>query len=68
MNLANKAYKHLTDKQQIVWKLVMQDCLSQYEAAETLGLTRECVYDRLNKAKRRYKKFIKDHRNGLATN
>lgn len=62
MNLAVKAYNHLTFKQQAVWVLVMQDCLTEYSAAIVLGISRDAVHDRLGKAKRRYKKFIKENR------
>lgn len=62
IKLANKAYAYLTPKQQLVWDLVMREYYSQYKAAEILGLTRDCVYDRLKKAKCRYKKFIKENR------
>lgn len=62
MNLAVKAFNHLTLKQQAVWALVMQDCLTEYSAAKVLGISRDAVHDRLNKAKRSYRKFIKENR------
>jgi DNA-directed RNA polymerase specialized sigma24 family protein len=59
MNLALKAFNQLTNKQKDVWRLVMQECKTEYAAADLLGITRDAVHDRINKAKRRYKKFIR---------
>ena len=60
--LADRAFNNLTLKQQQVWGPVMRDCLTEYSTAKLLGLTRDAVHDRLNKARRRYKKFITQQR------
>lgn len=60
MNLAQKAFNSLTPKQREVWGPIMQDCLTEYSTATLLGISRDAVHDRLNKAKRRFKRFIKE--------
>lgn len=62
MNLPHRAFNQLTNKQKTVWQLVLQDCLSEYQAAKYLRITRDAVHDRLNKARRSYKKFIRENR------
>lgn len=63
MNLANRAFNNLTDKQKEVWRCIMRDCKSEYTTGKLLGISRDAVHDRLNKARRRYQQFIKGHRN-----
>jgi DNA-directed RNA polymerase specialized sigma24 family protein len=64
MNIKDKAFKDLTDKQREVWILVMQRYFTEHEAAKHLGLTRDAVHDRLNKARRRFTKYIQENRYG----
>lgn len=59
MTLQEKAFNHLTDKQKAVWGPVMQDCLTEYATAKLLGISRDAVHDRLNKARRRFKVFVR---------
>lgn len=58
--LAVRAFNALTLKQQQVWIKHMQECKSEYTTAKELKISRDAVHDRLNKAKRRYKAFIKE--------
>ncbi len=61
-DLAISAFNSLTHKQRNVWQLHMRDGKSEYETAKMLKISRDAVHDRLNKARKRYKKFIKDHK------
>lgn len=58
MRNSEKAFNSLTPKQQEVWGPVMQDCLTEYATAKMLNISRDAVHDRLNKARKRYKRFI----------
>lgn len=62
MRLADRAFNSLTQKQKDVWEPIMRDCLTQYTTAVLLGISREAVKDRLNKAKKRFKTFIKENK------
>ncbi len=53
-----RAFNSLTKKQQEVWGPIMQDCLTQYTTAVMLGISRDAVKDRLNKAKKHFRAFL----------
>ena len=53
-----EAYNNLTNKQKLVWDAVMERGISEYDTAKELGLTRDIVHDRINKARKRYKKYL----------
>jgi len=57
-----RAVRALTPKQKAVWKLVMQQYITEREAATMLGISRDAVHDRLNKARRSFTKFVKENR------
>jgi DNA-directed RNA polymerase specialized sigma24 family protein len=59
--LSDKAFRNLTKKQREVWELVMRDFQTQAKASATLGISRDALKDRLNKAKKRYTKFIEEY-------
>jgi DNA-directed RNA polymerase specialized sigma24 family protein len=59
--LSDKAFRNLTKKQREVWELVMRDFQTQKKAAVVLGISRDALKDRLNKAKKRYTKFIGEY-------
>jgi DNA-directed RNA polymerase specialized sigma24 family protein len=57
-----EAYCSLTDKQKAVWDCIMQRGISEYSTAAELGISRDAVHDRINKARAAYKKFIKQQK------
>lgn len=40
----------------------MRECKTEKQVGEILGISRDCVHDRILKGKRRFKKLIKQYR------